>query len=179
MNNQKKTTLTYIIKEYKIPEKESIFQRIKNFFEPEPKFPSSIDIRSWIHSLNGKIPADILEGTVFNFYIKLQGYIERKGYDEPTLYKKAFISRAVFSNIRQIGFNDYVPSKQTVLRLCLALGLSVFEAQDLLKIVGYALSNDLVEDKIVAWCLENDISDIITIDEMIFQETGRQYLLKK
>ena len=171
--------LKYIVNEYKIPERESIFQRVKNFFEPKPKFPSKIGIHSWIHSLDEKIPADILEGTVFNFYIKLQGYIERKNYDEPTLYKKAFISRAVFSNIRQIGFNDYVPSKQTVLRLCLALGFSVFEAQDLLKIVGYALSNDLVEDKIVAWCLENDISDIITIDEMIFQETGRQYLLKK
>lgn len=119
-----------------------------------------------------KVSYDAVHIDIPNFHDKRYKFIKSiiahsiaKDIDEVTLYKKAGISKQVFSKIRSMGQNLYIPSKHTVVCLCLALELTLEEAQELLAIIGYTLSEALVYDQKVIWCLENRIYDIDIIDE--------------
>lgn len=112
------------------------------------------------------------------FYNKILEICTKKGLDEVEVYKKANISRSIFSKIRSMNRTDYVPSKPTVICICLSLGLNLQETQIMLNYVGYSLSDKMLVDKIIAWAIEHNIFNIFDIDFCIHNKTGKSYLLQ-
>lgn len=93
--------------------------------------------------------------------------IDRRGMDEPDVYRKANIDRKHFSKIR--SNKDYVPSKKTALALAIALELSLDETKDLLGRAGLALSPSKTFDMIVGYCIDNGEYDIYEINCVLFK----------
>lgn len=112
------------------------------------------------------------------FYNKILEICTKKGLDEVEVYKKANISRSIFSKIRSMNRTDYLPSKPTVICICLSLGLNLQETQIMLNYVGYSLSDKMLVDKIIAWAIEHNIFNIFDIDFCIHNKTGKSYLLQ-
>ena len=110
-----------------------------------------------------------------DFYKKIAEYCEKKNIDEVDMYKKARLNRSIFSKIRSTGRTGYLPSKSTVVCICLALELSLQESIELLGIVGYSLSDKMIIDKIVGWCIKNNQFDIFKINNLIYDKTGESY----
>lgn len=110
-----------------------------------------------------------------DFYKKIAEYCEKKNIDEVDMYKKARLNRSIFSKIRSMGRTGYLPSKSTVVCICLALELSLQESIELLGIVGYSLSDKMIIDKIVGWCIKNNQFDIFKINNLIYDKTGESY----
>lgn len=113
-----------------------------------------------------------------NFYDYLIYYMDQKHFDkEADLYRKAEISRAVFSKIRSMRETDHRPSKATVIKLCLALELDEEQTQEMLHTVGYGMSNSSLVDKIIMFFIKHKIYDIFEIDEAIHDKTNQNYLV--
>lgn len=85
-------------------------------------------------------------------------FIDQKNINDVTIYKKAWLDRRHFSKIRSNP--DYQIGKNTVIALCMALELSVAEANELLHAAGFTLSNSHTNDLIVQFCLENKIYNL-------------------
>ena len=115
-----------------------------------------------------------------NFYDYLIYYMDQKHIDkEADLYRKAEISRPVFSKIRSMRKTNHRPSKPTVIKLCLALHLNSKETQEMLHTVGYAMSNSSLIDKIIMFFIEHNEFDIFKIDNKIYDKTNQRYLIEK
>lgn len=99
------------------------------------------------------------------FTERLLALIDRTGQKDSEVYKKAGIDRRLFSKIR--SRQHYVPSKRTVMALCLALELSREEADGLLSAAGYSLSRADDLDLIVAFCLERKLFDRWEVNEVL------------
>lgn len=69
----------------------------------------------------------------------LFSYIDKSGYRDAEIYKKVDLDRKLFSKIR-CG-NDYIPRKNVVIKLGLALSLDRNDFDKLLKSAGYSLSD--------------------------------------
>ncbi len=93
--------------------------------------------------------------------------IDRKGFEDTEVYKKANIDRKHFSKIR--SNKDYKPSKKTALALAIALELGLDETRDLLSRAGLALSPSSTFDKIVEYCIDNGEYDIYEINCVLFK----------
>ena len=109
---------------------------------------------------------EILKSPGDTFQKHLLSLIEKKNVKDSAIYKKADIDRRHFSKIR--SNSNYQPKKQTVLALVLALELNLDEATDLLKRAGYALSPGSRSDLIVQYCIEHQIYDLPTVNEILF-----------
>ena len=96
-----------------------------------------------------------------NFYDYLIYYMDQKHIDkEADLYRKAEISRPVFSKIRSMRETAHRPSKPTVIKLCLALQLTSNQTQEMLHTVGYGMSNASLIDKIIMFFIDHNEFDI-------------------
>ena len=104
------------------------------------------------------------------FASQLLSLIEQQGMTEIEVYKAANIDRKLFSKIRH---DDYHPSRKTAIALVLALRLSPDIAKDLLSLAGYALSSTSKADVIIEFCLENQLYDLITVNELLQEYTGQ------
>lgn len=111
-----------------------------------------------------------------DLYPAIIKYCRKKNIEETTLYKKAHVSKTVFSKIRSMNTTKYKPGKNTVICLCLALELNGSETSDMLGIIGYSLSNAIVADKIVSYCISKQYYDIYEIENLILEKTGAPYL---
>lgn len=127
------------------------------------------------------IPDDLFKNECSIFYQKLCKYCDEMNISESELYNRAKVSRAVFSNIRSMSKKPYFPSKLTIMCLCIALHLELKKTQELLAILGYSLSNNIIIDKVVAWCLEHhDLDfDVDSINDVIYEKTDGKYCLIK
>lgn len=100
------------------------------------------------------------------FHAQLFAAIDAAELDDVTVYKRANISRKLFSKIR--SHPDYKPSKKTVIALAIALEFSLDDTLDFLKSAGFTLSDSLMFDRIIASFIADGITDIFTINETLF-----------
>ena len=88
--------------------------------------------------------------------------IETKNLTNADVYKRALISKQLFSKIKLNP--NYHPDKKTAMRLCVGAKLNLDETKDLLARAGYALSPCDKMDVIFSFFIERGIYDMIDID---------------
>lgn len=91
--------------------------------------------------------------------------IDRTGQSDSDIYKKAHIDRRLFSKIR--SNQKYIPSKKTVIALCLALELNREETNALLSSAGYSLSRANDYDLAIAFCIDKNVFDFYEVNEVM------------
>ncbi len=102
-----------------------------------------------------------------SFAVTLLKLIDAKGMTDVECYKKANVSKQTWYKI--MNEVNYKPSKNTVLSFAIALELSLEETNHLLATVGFTLSNSSKFDVIIEYFLINQVYDIFTINEVLFQ----------
>ena len=95
--------------------------------------------------------------------------LEAKGLSNTEVYKRAIMTKQLFSKIKVNP--HYHPDKATAMRLCVGAGLSLDETKDLLARAGYALSPCDKRDIIFSFFIERGIYDMIEID-IVLEEHG-------
>lgn len=95
----------------------------------------------------------------------LFSFIDESGYKDSKIYKKADVDRKLFSKIR--CNSNYIPRKNVIIKLCLALELDKDDFKKLLNSAGYSLS-DSKFDRVIAWCLENNIYDLSKVNDYLY-----------
>lgn len=93
--------------------------------------------------------------------------IETKGLTNAEVYKRAIITKQLFSKIKLNA--DYHPDKATAMRLCVGAKLNLDETKDLLARAGYALSPCDKRDIIFSYFIEREVFDMIEIDIVLEQ----------
>ncbi|MGG2028671.1 hypothetical protein AB1282_23485 [Gottfriedia sp. S16(2024)] len=95
----------------------------------------------------------------------LFNFIDKKNVSDPSIYKKAGIDRKHFSKIRSIP--NYLPKKNTIIALSLALELDKIEVSELLSSAGYTLSDSDLNDLVIKFFLEKNIYDIDLVSDAL------------
>lgn len=104
-----------------------------------------------------------------NFNELLFSYIDESGYKDSEIYKKVDIDRKLFSKIR--CNSNYIPRRNIIIKLCLSLKLNKEKFNRLLNSAGYSLSNTTF-DRIISFCLENDVYDLEEINNYLYTFCG-------
>ena len=92
-----------------------------------------------------------------SFNEMLFSFIDKSGHKDSEIYKKVNIDRKLFSKIR--CNRNYIPRRNVIIKLCLALSLDRKDFNKLLNSAGYSLSNSKF-DQVISYCLENKIFDL-------------------
>lgn len=100
-----------------------------------------------------------------SFKDTLFSFIDNSGLSDSEIYKRADVDRKLFSKIR-CG-KDYVPRRNVIVKLGLALDLSMKDFEKLLKSGGYSLSENKF-DQVILCCLENNIYDLESVNDYLF-----------
>ena len=101
-----------------------------------------------------------------SFSEALLALIDERGLTDAQVYRRANLSRQLFSKIRSKP--DYRPSKPTAVALALALGLTLPQTQELLARAGLTLSRSSKFDVIVEFYLARGVHDVMTVNEALF-----------
>lgn len=104
-----------------------------------------------------------------SFQDLLFSFIEKSGLKDSEIYGKVDIDRRLFSKIR--CNKNYIPGKNTVIKLGLALKLKQSEFNELLNSAGYSLRMNVDFDLIIAYCLEKEIYDLYIINDYLYSYT--------
>ena len=96
-------------------------------------------------------------------------YIDEKGVKDSEVYKKVDIDRKLFSKIR--CSNNYIPKRNVIIKLCIALKLTRNDFNKLLNSAGYSLSNTKF-DLIISYCIDNSIYELNIINDYLFTYTN-------
>ncbi len=102
------------------------------------------------------------------FQERLMQCIADSGMTNQEFYKAAFMDRKLFSAMNTNP--SYQPKKETAVACCFGLKLSLNEAEKLLKLAGYSLSMSIAWDRVVYYCITNDIFDIDIVNELLYEE---------
>lgn len=105
---------------------------------------------------------DRLKHLTDTFQEYLMYLIENKGLSNAEVYKRAYLTKQLFSKIKLNP--EYHPDKSTALRLCVGAQLNLDETKDLLARAGYALSPCDKRDVIFSFFIEQGIYDMLDID---------------
>lgn len=111
--------------------------------------------------------AEWIEQQDDSFAVMLLKLIERKGMTDVQCYKKANVTKGTFWKINHDP--KYRPSKATVLAFAIALELDLEETEQLLRTVGFSLSNSNTFDRIIQFYILHGNYDIFEINAALFQ----------
>ena len=100
-----------------------------------------------------------------SFNETLFSFIDKSGHKDSEIYKRGDIDRKLFSKIR--CDHNYIPRRNVIIKLCLALELERKDFNKLLNSAGYSLSNNKF-DQIVSYCLDNKVYDLSQINEYLY-----------
>ena len=95
----------------------------------------------------------------------LFSFIDKSGYKDSEIYKKADIDRKLFSKIR--CNSNYIPKRNIIIKLCMALRLEKNDFNKLLNSAGYSLSNNKF-DQVIFYCLDNNVYDLSLINDYLY-----------
>ena len=101
-----------------------------------------------------------------SFHDMLFRLIDETDQTDVEVYKKANLSRKLFSKIR--SDESYQPSKKTIIALAIGLKLNLDQTLDFLSTAGYTLSNSLAFDRVIEMFIEQEKYDIFEINEFLF-----------
>ena len=87
----------------------------------------------------------------------------------PEVYTQACMDRKLFSKI--LSSDDYQPRKYTVVRLALALDLSLDETNEFMNNAGFALSHGKLKDLVIEYCIKHHMKSVNSVNE-ILEEWG-------
>jgi hypothetical protein len=128
------------------------------FFEiQEPILSESIQHNELENFIKAKRQPTFSE-TLFRF-------IDKKGYSDADVYKKAGLDRRHFSKIR--SNRDYRLGKNSAIALALALELTKKETEKLLSSAGFSLSDNDTFDLVIQFCLEKKIYDLYDVNQAL------------
>lgn len=97
--------------------------------------------------------------------------VDEKGLTDAEVYHKANVNRKLISKLRTNP--DKNVDKKTALALAVGLELDREQAEEFIKLAGYALSPRIMFDRIVSYFIENGIYDIQEINEALFRYTEK------
>ena len=100
------------------------------------------------------------------FQTKLFKLIDERNLKDSDVYNKVDIDRRLFSKIR--SNKDYHPSKETIILFGLALELSEYEIEDLLKSASYSLPMNTTFDLIIRFCFKEHIYDVQQVNGFLY-----------
>lgn len=100
-------------------------------------------------------------------------YIDKKELDHVDVYKRAQMDRKYFSKMRN---GQSRPSKNTIIRLAIAMKLDELETEHLLHSAGFALSKSFDPDLIVRFCLQKGYYNLCEIDVLIYEKTSQSLM---
>ena len=127
------------------------------------------DSESYSYSTIEELKATPLSETFQELLFK---FIDKSGLTDIEVYKKAFITRKLFSKIR--SDKDYHPSFGTVTLLALALKLNFEEYEHLLKSASYSLATNSYSGITIKYCFEHKIYDVIDANNLFYSVTGKE-----
>jgi len=115
--------------------------------------------------MNTKISEYLNCNKSMSFNELLFSFIDESGHKDSEIYKKVDIDRKLFSKIR--CDRNYIPRRNVIIKLCLALELERNDFNKLLNSAGYSLSNNKF-DQIVSYCLENNVYDLGQVNDYLY-----------
>ncbi|MBB6454915.1 hypothetical protein HNQ94_003404 [Salirhabdus euzebyi] len=122
-----------------------------------------------LYSYDDLDPQDIEEFMEENrepsFAEVLFGFIDKRGYSDTEVYKRAGMDRRHFSKIRSNP--DYKLRKSTVVALAFALELNKKETEQLLESAGFSLNHHDTFDLIIQFHLKKKIYDLDHVNEAL------------
>ena len=109
-------------------------------------------------------------------------YIQDSGLEGSQIYKKAQIDRRLYSRILSSLHlpvqNHYIPAKDTIISLAMALQLTLAETNVLFYKAGYAFSDAIRRDLIIEYFFRKQIYDIDMLNNTLYhfgeKTLGRQ-----
>ena len=110
---------------------------------------------------------DILRQHECSFSEYLLNLLIEKDVRNSEVYKRACISKALFSKILS-GKEDYQPKKDTVIQLAIGLQLDMLQTQKLLEKAGYTLTRGSKADLVVEYCIKKKIYSVVFINELLY-----------
>ena len=102
-----------------------------------------------------------------SFAFSLDRLREKQGLSPSELYKAAWIDKRLYSKIMSTG--NYRPAKNTAISFGLALKLKGEEFGDFLRNAGFALSDSLIFDLVIRFCVEREIYDLRDVNALLLQ----------
>lgn len=109
---------------------------------------------------------DVIDHVGETFQERLLRFIDERDMTNAQVYKKANLSRKLFSKI--LCNPDYQPKKRTVIAFAIALQLNLDDTKDLMARAGYALSPGSRFDLAIEYFIEKKVYDIYTINVALF-----------
>lgn len=101
-----------------------------------------------------------------SFSQEVLALIDERGLTDAQVYKRANLSRQLFSKLRRD--DGYKPAKTTAVALAIALELDADRTADLLRRAGLALSSSNKFDVIVGYYIDRGVYDVMEINQMLF-----------
>lgn len=117
--------------------------------------------------IKGKNLKDVMKNPGMTFQKRLFQLIDNSPFDDVEVYKRANLTRQLFSAIRCNP--NYKPKKKTVVALAIALKLDLATTQELLSSAGMILSASHKFDLIIIYFITNGIYDIYEINAALFE----------
>ena len=120
--------------------------------------------------MNKKIEKYLNQNKSSSFSELLFNFIDKKGLTDTEVYKKVSIDRRLFSKIR--CNTNYIPKKENIIKLSLALSLDKQELQKLLFSAGYTLCTNNDFDLVILFCVENKVYDLNVVNDYLYTFTN-------